>query len=131
MISEENNINSEVNKQLSYINAFYLEYANKPASTNEIIRADVINSGKEHIAELKQLRGKVEQFFNKNQDCFECHKLMSNINHMISDIRGLLFKKYRVDPIGGKRKYKSRRHRKTSHRRKTNRRRRKTNRRKY
>ena len=49
---------------------------------------------------------------------------------MISDLRGLLHKKFSTDPVGGKRKYKSRRYkRKTNRHRKTNRRRRKTTRR--
>jgi hypothetical protein len=124
--ASENDVKTVVNTYLTNVNRFYM---NLEANTNPPNSANVI--GQTYISDLADLRVTVQQFFKATPDCFECHKLMSKINHMIFDLRRLLNKKFGTDPgaIGGKRKYKSRRHRKTSHRRKTNRRRRKTNRR--
>jgi hypothetical protein len=124
--ASEADVTDVVNTYLTNVNRFYMNLeknSNPPNSANII--------GKTYIYDLADMRdNKVKTFFNQNQDCFECHKLISKINHMISDLRGLLHKKFSTDPVGGKRKYKSRRYRKTNRRRKTSHRRNKSHRRK-
>lgn len=112
----ENDLIAVVNSYLSNANRFKNILVNNPTPLKS---ANVI--GKNYIYELINLRdNRIKAFFNKNQDCIECHKLTSDINHMISSMRGVLYKKFgsdSADSVGGRRKYKSRRYRKTIHRR--------------